>query len=73
MKYILWELAACCIYVGGAAVVSGSKLKARVSGFLGRSHTKSSQLYMLQTVLINRTARWDRDVRIDMYNIRRRH
>ena len=24
MKYILWALAACCIFVGGAAVVSGS-------------------------------------------------
>jgi hypothetical protein len=24
MKYILWALAACCIYVGGAAIVNGS-------------------------------------------------
>jgi hypothetical protein len=24
MKYILWSLAACCIFAGGEAVVSGS-------------------------------------------------
>jgi hypothetical protein len=35
MKYILWALAACCIFVGGAAVVSGSN---RSSNRLPQNH-----------------------------------
>jgi hypothetical protein len=46
---------------------------ARGSVFLRRSYAKSSQFYLHRTVLIDRMAWWDRDVRVDMYNIRRRH